>query len=142
MIGIDTNILVYAYRADSPWNTRAIEVVTGLANGRPPWALPWPCVHEFLGIVTRPGVYKTPTPLDVACAQMAELLRSPSVVLLAEDAGFWRTFEPLLVHSNVTGAAVHDARIAALCLHHGVTTLLSADRGFTRFPLKTQNPLL
>ena len=40
------------------------------------------------------------------------------------------------------GCAVHDARIAALCLHHGVKKLLSADRDFSRFPqLVTANPL-
>jgi predicted nucleic acid-binding protein len=41
------------------------------------------------------------------------------------------------------GGAVHDARIAALCERHGVRTLLTADRDFSRFPaLKTRNPLL
>ena len=35
------------------------------------------------------------------------------------------------------------ARIAALCLRHGVKKLLSADRDFGRFPgLKIANPLL
>jgi predicted nucleic acid-binding protein len=37
---------------------------------------------------------------------------------------------------------VHDGRIAALCIHHGVRELLSADRDFSRFgDLKTRNPL-
>jgi hypothetical protein len=38
---------------------------------------------------------------------------------------------------------VHDARIAALCLQHGVSELLTADRDFSRFPaLRTRNPLV
>jgi predicted nucleic acid-binding protein len=38
---------------------------------------------------------------------------------------------------------VHDARIAALCLQHGVRELWSADRDFNRFPaLRTRNPLV
>ena len=38
---------------------------------------------------------------------------------------------------------VHDARIAALCLSHGVRELWSADRDFSRFPaLRTRNPLV
>ena len=38
---------------------------------------------------------------------------------------------------------MHDARIAALCLHHGVTLLWSFDRDFSRFPgLKLSNPTL
>jgi predicted nucleic acid-binding protein len=37
---------------------------------------------------------------------------------------------------------VHDARIAALCRHHGVRELWSADRDFSRFPaVKPRNPL-
>jgi hypothetical protein len=44
---------------------------------------------------------------------------------------------------RVTGAQVHDARVAALCLHHGVRELWSADRDLGRFPdLKVANPLI
>jgi hypothetical protein len=34
------------------------------------WGLPWPCVHEFLAIVTHPGIYAPPTPLEVAIDQV------------------------------------------------------------------------
>ena len=37
---------------------------------------------------------------------------------------------------------VYDARIAAVCLAHGVEELWTADRDFGRFPsLRTRNPL-
>jgi hypothetical protein len=37
---------------------------------------------------------------------------------------------------------IHDARIAALCIHHGVQELWTADHDFSRFAsLKTHNPL-
>jgi predicted nucleic acid-binding protein len=49
----------------------------------------------------------------------------------------------LLVSSRVTGPRVHDARIAAICLAHGVTELWTADRDFSYFPrLRTRNPLV
>lgn len=42
-----------------------------------------------------------------------------------------------------TGAMVHDGRIAALCLHHGVSELWTADRDFSRFAtLAVRNPLV
>jgi len=42
-----------------------------------------------------------------------------------------------------TGARIHDARIAALCRHHGVRQLWSADRDFGRFSeLPVVNPLV
>lgn len=41
------------------------------------------------------------------------------------------------------GPRVHEARIAALCLLHGVGELWSADRDFSRFPeLEVRNPLV
>lgn len=44
---------------------------------------------------------------------------------------------------RVKGPQVHDARIAALCLQHGVRELWAANRDFGRFPrLKTTNPLV
>ena len=49
----------------------------------------------------------------------------------------------LLADGKISGPAVHDARIAALCLTHGVRALWTADRDFTRFPrLRTVNPLI
>jgi uncharacterized protein len=38
---------------------------------------------------------------------------------------------------------IHDARIAALCVLHGVSELWSADRDFGRFSqLRVRNPLI
>ena len=43
----------------------------------------------------------------------------------------------------ISGPRIHDARIAALCLHHGVSELWTADRDFSLFPqLRTRNPLV
>ncbi|MEI2644353.1 MAG: PIN domain-containing protein [Candidatus Competibacter sp.] len=48
----------------------------------------------------------------------------------------------MIERSKSAGSMIYDARIAALCLEHGVTELWSADRDFSRFaPLKVRNPL-
>ena len=60
-----------------------------------------------------------------------------------EGPGYWDTFRSLIITGNIAGARIHDARIAAVCLTHGVTELWTADRDFSRFlPLRTHNPLL
>ena len=142
MIAVDTNILVYAHRADSAWHAAADRVVADLAEGTGSWAIPWPCLYEFYAIVTHPRIYAPPTPPADAVVQIECWLESPTVVLLHEGAGFWDGLRPLLAGARVQAAAVHDARIAALCVRHGVKTLLSADRDFSRFrELRTQNPL-
>ena len=142
MTAVDTNILVYAHRADSPWHRAADRALTDLAEGPSSWAIPWPCLFEFFAIVTHPKIYRPPTPARDALTQIECWLESPTLVLLSEGEGFWETLQPLLAQSAVQGAAVHEARLAALCLRHGVKTLLSADRDFSRFPeLRTENPL-
>ncbi|HEY2736815.1 MAG TPA: TA system VapC family ribonuclease toxin [Thermoanaerobaculia bacterium] len=143
MIALDTNILVYAHRRDSPWYEPARQALLSLVEGTATWGIPWPCLHEFLAISTHPKIYSPPTELDRALEQAAALLASPSLTMLNEPAGYWPVLQRLLAAGRVTGAKVHDARIAAICLSHGVSELWSADRDFTRFPeLKTRNPLL
>jgi hypothetical protein len=142
VIAVDTNLLVYAHRSDSEWHERAADCLRKLAEGRSAWALPWPCIHEFLAIATHPRIYDPPTPLDAALDQVDAWLESPSLVLLGESPDHWAGMRPLLVSSRVTGPRIHDAKIAALCLAHGVRELWTADRDFGRFPLLTSlNPL-
>ena len=143
MIAVDTNILVYAHREDSSFHAAARAAVARLANGRAPWAIPWPCVHEFFAIITHPRTYKPPTPAAKALDQIEAWLESPSLVLLAESGAHWAQLKTLLQRAKTSGAAVHDAHIAALCLQHGVKELWSADRDFSRYPaLKVVNPLV
>jgi toxin-antitoxin system PIN domain toxin len=143
MIAVDTNILVHAHRADSPWHAPAAEVVASLANGAAPWAIPWPCVHEFLAVVTHPRIFAPPSPLARACDQVDAWLESPTVVLLGESPSYWETFRALALGGKVAGPMVHDGRVAALCVNHGVAELWSADRDFSRFAdLVTRNPLV
>jgi len=143
MIAVDTNILVHAHRADAPFHASARGCVTTLAEGRAAWALPWPCIHEFLGLVTRPRVFQPPTSLDGALEQVEIWMTSPSLVLLGEGGSYWSELAATLRSSRVVGSQVHDARIAALCLSHGVRELWTADRDFSRFAgLALRNPLV
>jgi toxin-antitoxin system PIN domain toxin len=142
MIAVDTNILVYAHRRESPFHEAAKACVRELAEGNPSWAIPWPCVHEFLAITTNPKIFKHPTPIAAALAQVDHWRESPSLKLIGEDESYWSTFAELVRSGQIRGAKVHDARIAALALAHGVRELLSADRDFTRMaPLAVRNPL-
>ena len=143
MIAVDTNILVYAHREDSPWHASAFNRMAELAEGRAIWAIPWPCIHEFLAIVTHPRIYDPPTALNLALDQVEAWLESPSLLLLSEAQDYWPLFRDCLRAGRVTGPQVHDARIAALCRQHGVSLLWTADRDFSRFPgLNIRNPLI
>ena len=143
MIAVDTNILVYAHRHDSPFHDAARSRMTELAEGTADWGIPWPCLHEFVAVATNPRIYVPPTPLARAIDQVDAWLESPTLVVLAEGPAHWTVLRELLVAGRVTGGQVHDARIAALCRQHGVRELWSADRDFNRFPgFNVTNPLI
>lgn len=143
MIAVDTNILVYAHREDSAWHDAAHARITDLAEGRAPWAIPWPCIHEFLAVVTHPRIYSPPTPLSSAIDQVEAWMESPTLVLLAETDGYWSGLRTTLEQGRVIGPLVHDARVAAICRDHGVQELWTTDRDFSRFPAVTiRNPLV
>ena len=143
MTAVDTNVLVYAHREDCEWHEQAKNALVELANSGAPWAIPWPCVHEFIAIVTHPKIYQPPTPLAVALSALGEWMKSPGLRTLSEGPGYFEKLERLCKAAKVQGGMVHDARIAALCLNHGVKVLWSADRDFSRFAeLKVKNPLV
>ena len=143
MIALDTNVLVAAHRRDAQWHARAAEAVRGLAEGGQAFALPWPCLHEFIAVVTHPRIFPNPSSPAQALAQVHAWLGSPQATLLAETPGYWAVLHELLGSAQATGPRVHDARVAALCLHHGVSELWSVDRDFGRFPkLRVRNPLV
>lgn len=143
MIAVDTNILVYAHREDSPWHEKALARVTELAGSGVPWAITWPSVHEFLAIVTHPRIYSPPTPLATALAAMEAWQVSPGLRFLGEGPGYLEKLAAQATAARIKGPKIHDARIAAICLHHGVKRLWSADRDFSSFPdLVGENPLV
>jgi toxin-antitoxin system PIN domain toxin len=143
MVAVDTNILVYAHRADSEWHDVAKNRLCRLAENPTPWSIPWPCLAEFYSVTTHTRIYKQPTSPTRALEQIEAWLSSPSVILLGESPTSWTRLKQLLVTAQIRGSGVHDARIAALCLEHGVSELWSADKDFSRYPsLKTRNPLL
>lgn len=143
MIAVDTNILVYAHREDSNFHQSAKKCLTELAESGQNWAIPWPCLHEFIAIVTHPKIYLPPTPLADALIQVECWLESPTLHLLTEQEDYWTVLKPLAASGKITGPQIHDARVAAICLQNSVKTLWSADRDFTRFKeLKAVNPLV
>lgn len=142
MIAVDTNILIYAHRSDVEWHAQARAHISSLAEGRVNWGIPWPCVHEFLAIVSHPRIYDPPSTIADAADQVDAWLASPVAALLGETEQHWDVLKDVLFAGRVRGAVVHDARVAAICMANGVTEFWTADRDFSRFPkLAVRNPL-
>lgn len=142
MIAVDTNILVHAHRVESIDHSIARSALTQLVNSDDAWAIAWPSVHEFISVCTNGRIFKDPTPIIQALAQI-ETLVSAGAQLLHESRNHIRTLGVIAVPAGSAGGQIHDARIAAICLDHGVSELWTADRDFEKFPqLRIRNPLL
>ena len=142
MIALDTNVLVYAHRVEMEWHDAAARVVAEVLQDSEAIGIPWQCIAEFVSTVTNPRIFPIPTPLDIVLDQLAAWRESPTIQLLSERESFGTFFTELVRDARVTGPRVHDARIAAICLEHGVRELWTADRDFTRFPVKVRNPFV
>lgn len=143
MFAVDTNILVYAHRREVREHAKATGLLRELAEGAQPWAIPWPCVYEFFSVVTNPKIWRdAASSPEQAWSQITAWLQSPTARALAETPQFVDLLERFVRRPRVRGPLVHDARVAALCVAHGVSALLTRDRDFALFPeLTTQNPL-
>ena len=133
MRAVDTNVLVFAEILNSRHHAKAKALLKELGEGNRPWAIPWPCVYEFLRVVTHPKVFHPPVPLDRALSDLDKILESPSMRLLMETPRHAEVMGEVLRTGGVTGNLIHDAHIAALCVEHGVSELLTGDKDFERF---------
>jgi toxin-antitoxin system PIN domain toxin len=141
VIAVDTNILVYARRAEMPFHNAARDLLRQLSEGETAWAVPWPCLYEYVRVVTHPRVFDPPTTLEAALSDVEHLLSSPPVVVIGEGPRHLAAMRQALVSSQATANLVHNAHIAALCSEHGVRELWTADRDFSRFPgLRVRHP--
>ena len=142
MIALDTNLLVYADRADLPQHDRSRKVLEDLANGVEPCGLPVFALVEYVRVVTHPRLFGQPTRLDDALANVNALLAVPPFSILLPGERFWELFDRISKEGDARGNLAFDAQIAAVSLEHRVSELWSADRDFARFPgLRVVNPL-
>ena len=142
MIAVDTNLLVYAHRSDSPHHDTAKQLIESLRSGPATWAIPWPCVHEFISVVTHARIFKRPTPVNAAFDAVEAWRAGGNLHMIGESEGYFDKLRQQATAARLQGPVIHDARIVAICLHHGVHELWSAGRDFKRFKgLAVRNPL-
>lgn len=144
MIAVETNLLVYAHRRESRYHEAAASIVRALVEGDESWAIPWPCCYEFLSVATNRRIWKDDaTAPEHAWRQLSAWTASPSVRLIGETDDFLETLGRFVQRPRVMGGMVHDARVAAICVAHGVEALLTRDRDFSLFPeIRTRDPIV
>jgi len=141
MVLIDVNVLVYAHRKDAPghaaflrwWNERAAsDQAFGMADL---------VLSGFLRVITRPGIFNPPSPLDTALRFVEEIRALPNHVEVNPGRRHWEIFVNLCRRANAKGNLIPDAYLAALAIESG-SEWITTDRGYGRFPgLRWRHPL-
>lgn len=135
----DVNVLIYAHREDAPEHVRYAAWLTVLTAADEPFALSELVLASFLRIVTNPRIFDPPTPMETAIAFCQRLVDWPRAVMVAPSRRHWDIFVGLC--SNIQGALVADAYLAALAIEHGCE-LITTDTDFARFAgLRWRHPL-
>jgi toxin-antitoxin system PIN domain toxin len=134
VIAVDTNVLIYAHRAEAPRHAPALAALKQIAESGLPWAMPVFCISEFVRVVTHPRVFSPATSLEMALDYLERLLASPGARLLVPSPSFPAVFSETCRLAGARGNLVFDAQIVAVCREHGVDRILTDDRDFARFP--------
>jgi len=146
VIGVDTNVLVYAADEFAPEHAVCRRL---LLEGRAspdvhaePLCIPWSVIYEFLRVVTHLRALKRPWSTPQAWEFVTVLLRSPHITVLGPGSGHAAAAERMLSAPGVRGSLVHDAHIAAVLAEHGVRRIYTRDQDFRRFPgMEVMDPL-
>ncbi len=99
------------------------------------FGLPVFVIGEFLRIVThRRGPLRRPSTPEQALGALEGLLESPRARVLSPGTRFISLFRRMILGGRASGNLIFDAQVAAVCLEHGATIILTEDRDFARFP--------
>lgn len=130
---VDTNILLRSIDPAHPMNAITVQALTTLrGQGEQLWIVPQNLI-EFWGVYTRPlernGLGRTPAEARTELAQLKTFFP-----LLLDVAAIYSEWERLVSAYAIRGVNVHDARLVAAMMVHGLTHILTFNtRDFARY---------
>jgi uncharacterized protein len=129
----DVNVLIYAFRADTPrhalcrsWLERII--MSEIRFGLSPLVL-----SAVARITTNPRIFRHASPIEEAFAYCDNLLSQPNCEVVQPGGRHWAIFRRLCVETDIRGPRVTDAWFAALAMEHGCIWI-TCDSDYRRFP--------
>jgi uncharacterized protein len=132
---VDTDVLVYAANASSPFHPACRQALEGWRRGPGAWYATWAVLYEFLRVTTHPRVLSPAWSAGQAWSFVEALLASPGFgVLVATARHPAVAAEVLREVPHLSGNLVHDAHTAVLMREHGIRRVYTRDTDFHRFP--------
>lgn len=132
MILVDVNLLVYAFRSDSPLHQTSRQLLLQVLSGSEPFLFLPQVAASFLRLVTNPKIFVRPSPLAEAWNFVEALQDNENAVFAEVDAMTLGIFKHMSLIHHAAGNQIPDVLLAALALRHEAE-LLTADQGFSRF---------
>ena len=135
MVIVDTNVLVYAADADSPFHTACRTWVEARHAGPDVWYATWPILYEFLRVATHPRVLKQPWTVAEAWQFVTTLLASPGADILLPTPRHVEVAGQVIAEiPHLAGNLLHDTHTAVLMREHGIRRICTRDTDFYRLP--------
>ena len=135
MFVVDTNVLVYAANAGSPFHPSCKGALESWRRAPGAWYATWAILYEFLRVTTHPRVLSPAWTAGQAWSFVESLLASPGFgVLVATPRHAAVVAEVLREVPHLSGNLAHDAHTAVLMREHGIRRVYTRDTDFHRFP--------
>jgi toxin-antitoxin system PIN domain toxin len=128
----DVNVLLYAFRADSPSHSQFKSWLESVVNGDMAYGMSPQVLASLMRIATHPRIYARPSRWEEAEAFAAVLLAQPHCQLVEPGTRHWGIFCDLCRTAGATGNLVQDAWFAALAIESGCEWI-TTDRDFAKF---------
>lgn len=137
---VDANVLLAAVNTSDTRHDLARTWLDDALARREGIAFAWTVLLAFLRLVTRPGLFPSPLPVEDALAQVRAWTAAPPAVVLSPTPRHLDLVAGLLSELGTGGNLVGDAHLAALALEHGAT-VITFDADFGRFTgVRWQHP--
>jgi uncharacterized protein len=129
----DANVLIYAFRGDSPYHDVCRSWLSGVVTGDARFGVSPLALSALVRITTNQRAFQHPSVLVDAFGFCQDLLSQPHCEAVSPGERHWAIFQRLCLETDTRGRRVTDAWFAALAIEHGCTWI-SYDRDFARFP--------
>jgi uncharacterized protein len=136
----DVNVLIYAFRRDTPRHALCHGWLTSVVDGHAQFGVSPLALAAVVRVTTNPRSYRTPSALEEALRFCEHLRGQPHCQLVEPGERHWGIFSRLCIETDIRGPRVTDAWFAALAIEWGCEWI-TLDRDFARFPgLRWQVP--
>jgi toxin-antitoxin system PIN domain toxin len=133
MILPDVNILVHAFRADTPNHGICRRWLDGVVNGDARYGMSPQILSSVIRIATHPKVFAIPSSTDEILEFCDILLAQSHCVVIQPGERHWDIFKRMCTEADARGNLVPDAWFAALAIESGCEWI-TLDRDYARFP--------